>query len=210
MEVTIEIKHVNALNKPKVTIEDGIVSYTLPFDVQLPPGTFDRIVNLFRQRVPVQLTISSPQAKMDLFTEVFTDTPTSSYTEADIDDLRRQAKDALRTSESAEHVANESGDAGDREVANAAAATAAEAITKAASALDIPENALLTTIGAELHQEILEAGEQQADDIAAGEGAATVEALTPEEREAIPEIEEAEAENPGKEKRTRKSRAGVS
>ena len=168
MEVNIEIKHVNGMSKPKVTIEDGTISYVLPFEVQLPPGQFDRICNLFRQRVPVQLTISSPQAKMDLFTEVFTDTPTASYTEEDIARLRDRARDALRTSEIAERQAADSGDAGDREVADAAAATAAEAIAKAVAVLntvglfEVSESDLLAALGEEVRAEILADGEMQA------------------------------------------------
>ena len=168
MEVTIDIKHVNGMSKPKVTIDDGTVEYVLPFEVQLPPGTFDRIVNLFRQRIPVQLTISSPQAKMDLFTEVLSDTPGASFTEEEILELRDQARNALRTSESAEATANESGDAGDREVADAAAATAAEAVTKAADAISavqtikVDESMLLSALAEEVRAEIVAEGEMQA------------------------------------------------
>jgi len=192
VEINIEIKHVNGMSKPKVTIEDGTISYVLPFEVQLPPGQFDRICNLFRQRTPVQLTISSPQAKMDLFTEVvgeWKDTPKASYTETNADDLRQQARDALKTSESAERTAAESGDAGDREVADAAAQRAAEAISEASAACGMPENDLLAALGEEVHAEILAEGEMQAWSAAAEEGAAEIEAFTPEEREAIPLVD---------------------
>lgn len=178
MEVTIEIKHVNALNKPKVTIEDGIVSYTLPFDVQLPPGTFDRITNLFRQQVPIQLTISSPQAKMDLFTEVRAESTLKVLGPAERTEqeaLRENAKTALRTSERAEARANDSGDVGDREIAEGAARAAAEAITKAATALDVPENALLTTLGEEVRTAMLDEGERQADSDGTGDLAEEIE-----------------------------------
>lgn len=179
MEVTIEIKHVNGMSKPKVTIEDGQINYVLPFEVQLPPGTFDRITNLFRQRVPVQLTISSPQAKMDLFTEVFSDTARASWTEDEIGALRENAKTCLRTSERAERLAAESGDLNDREVAEAAAQSAAEAVTKAAGAIDISENVLLTNLSEEVRQDMLDEGERQADDTAAEEGAAAFAADEP-------------------------------
>jgi len=185
VEINIEIKHVNGMSKPKVTIEEGTISYVLPFEVQLPPGQFDRICNLFRQRTPVQLTISSPQAKMDLFTEVFSDTPTASYTETDADNLRLQARDALKTSEIAERTAAESGDAGDREVADAAAKSAAEAITKAAQAIsasqtiEVDESMLLTALAEEIRAETLAEGEIQAEANIFEEGA------TLEEIEAI-------------------------
>jgi len=215
VEVTIEIKHVNGMSKPKVTIEDGTVSYILPFEVQLPPGTFDRICNLFRQRIPVQLTISSPQAKMDLFTEVFTDTPTVSYTEDDIVRLRDRARDALRTSEIAERQAAESSDAGDREVADAAAATAAEAISETSLACGMPESDLLAALGEEVHAEILAEGEMQADTIAADQAFEETQAPGGDPEELRREIdqhaaeEEAAVEDPGSVRKGRKTKAAV-
>lgn len=177
MEVKIEIKHVNGLANPKVKIEEGRVDYTLPFEVQLPPGDFDRIVNLFRQRIPVQLTISSPQAKMDLFTEAITDMPVASWTIDELADMRKQAKDALKTSEIAERLAV---DSGDREVANAAATTAAEAISKLAVACGVTENALLTVLSEEVRQEILD--EDTIEEAAAEEAAIVAESSqSPEE-----------------------------
>jgi len=171
VHINIEIKHVNGMSKPKVTIDEGVVSYVLPFEVQLPPGDFDRIVNLFQQRVPVSLTISSPQAKMDLFTHSISDTPAASWTVEEVRTLREIAKTALRTSERAEARANESGDVGDREIAESAARTAAEAITNAAAGLGCPENALLFNLGDEMRREIFDEEKRPADDQAAEEGA---------------------------------------
>lgn len=170
MEVKIDIKHVNGLKNPKVVIEEGRIDYTLPFEVQLSPGDFERIIQLFRQRVPVMLTISSPQAKMDLFVETVHDPSHAPVTQEEADKLRQDAKDALRTSQIAYNRANDSSDAGDREVADTAADTAAKAVTRAAEAMDVPENVLLTTLGNEVHQQILEEGERQAENEAAEEG----------------------------------------
>jgi len=75
METEIKVKHVNGLKDARVKFgEMGDITYLLTFDVVLDPGDLERTLMLFKQRIPINLTISSPQSKMDLKINLIPDT----------------------------------------------------------------------------------------------------------------------------------------
>jgi len=74
MRQVIQVKHVNDLKSAKAKIsETGDISHEIAFDVLLAPGDFERLLLMFKQRIPVEIEISSPQSKMDLKFELITD-----------------------------------------------------------------------------------------------------------------------------------------
>jgi len=67
MESRIKIKHVNSLKSAKAKISDmGDLSHELTFDVLLDPGDMERLLMLFKQRIPTYIEVWSPQSRMDL------------------------------------------------------------------------------------------------------------------------------------------------
>ena len=75
MQTEIKVKHVNGLKDARVKFgEMGDITYLLTFDVVLDPGDLERTLMLFKQRIPITLTISSPQSKMDLKINLISDT----------------------------------------------------------------------------------------------------------------------------------------
>jgi hypothetical protein len=75
MITEIKVKHVNGLKDARVKFgEMGDITYLLTFDIVLDPGDLERILMLFKQRIPIHLTISSPQSKMDLHVSLISDT----------------------------------------------------------------------------------------------------------------------------------------
>lgn len=75
MQTEIKVKHINGLKDARIKFgEMGDLSYLLTFDVLLDPGDLERILILFKQRIPVNLSISSPQSKMDLKISLISDT----------------------------------------------------------------------------------------------------------------------------------------
>lgn len=67
METRITIKHVNGLRTAKAKISEvGDLSHELTFDVLLAPGDLERVLILFKQRIPVTIEVSSAQSRMDL------------------------------------------------------------------------------------------------------------------------------------------------
>jgi len=74
MESRILIKHVNGLKSAKAKISDmGDLSHELTFDILLDPGDLERILMLFKQRIPVTIEVWSPQSRMDLRTTLVQD-----------------------------------------------------------------------------------------------------------------------------------------
>lgn len=74
MEARITIKHVNGLKTAKAKISDmGDLSHELTFDVLLDPGDLERVLMLFKQRIPVTIEVWSPQSRMDLRTTLVQD-----------------------------------------------------------------------------------------------------------------------------------------
>lgn len=75
MEARITIKHVNGLKTAKAKISDvGDLSHELTFDVLLDPGDLERVLMLFKQRIPITIEVWSPQSRMDLRTTLVQDT----------------------------------------------------------------------------------------------------------------------------------------
>jgi hypothetical protein len=75
MITEVKVKHVNGLRDAKVKFgEMGDITHLLTFDVVLDPGDLERTLMLFKQRIPINLTISSPQSKMDLKINLISDT----------------------------------------------------------------------------------------------------------------------------------------
>jgi hypothetical protein len=75
MITEIKVKHVNGLKDARVKFaEMGDITHLLTFDVVLDPGDLERTLMLFKQRIPINLTISSPQSKIDLKINLISDT----------------------------------------------------------------------------------------------------------------------------------------
>jgi len=75
MQTEVKVKHVNGLKDARAKFgEMGDITYLLTFDVVLDPGDLERTLMLFKQRIPINLTISSPQSKMDLKINLISDT----------------------------------------------------------------------------------------------------------------------------------------
>ena len=74
MEQIIEVKHINGLKKAEVKLDDtGNISHIIGIDCKLDPGDFERLVIMFKQRLPVYMTLRCPQSKMDLFVQIIQD-----------------------------------------------------------------------------------------------------------------------------------------
>ena len=85
MKTNIRIQHVNSLKSAKAKFSDmGDLSHELAFDVLLSPGDLERVLMLFKQRIPVHIEISSPQSRMDLRVNLIQDTeePATSVVDA--------------------------------------------------------------------------------------------------------------------------------
>lgn len=90
MKTTITIKHVNGLRTAKAKISEvGDLSHELTFDVLLAPGDLERVLMLFKQRIPVTIEVSSPQSRMDLKVALI----------QDFDEPERSAVDATTAAE---------------------------------------------------------------------------------------------------------------
>lgn len=84
METKVQIKHVNDLKSAKAKFSDtGDLSYELAFDVLLDPGDLERILMLFKQRIPIHLEVSSPQSRMDLKVNLIQDMEEPEHTVVD-------------------------------------------------------------------------------------------------------------------------------
>lgn len=84
METKIQVKHVNGLKSARAKISDmGDLSHELLFDVLLAPGDLERILNLFRQRIPITIEIASPQSRMDLKVSLIQDVEEPTQTVVD-------------------------------------------------------------------------------------------------------------------------------
>lgn len=85
METKIQVKHVNGLKSAKAKISEvGDLSHELTFDVLLAPGDLERILMLFKQRIPIQIEISSPQSRMDLKVTLISDIEQQAHTVVDV------------------------------------------------------------------------------------------------------------------------------
>lgn len=195
MKSEVTTKRVMALKTAQIKVnpDDGSMSHLLAIECVLEPGDLERIALMFKQRLPIDMTLTSPQSRMDLMVNVLREDASEQTAPLDpvtLDELRENAKVAVRTAANAEHLA-ENGDEHDREVADASEDIAANAITKAAEAAGMSEVEMSTALKAEIEQEILDEDERQADDQAAEEGAV---AFAAEEGSTIEEIEAIEKE----------------
>ena len=189
MRSEVTTKRVMALKMAQVKVnpDDGSMSHVLAFECVLEPGDLERIALMFKQRLPIDLTLTSPQSRMDLEVNVLREDQPESTGPLDpttLEELRENAKVAVRTAANAEHIA-ESGDENDREVANASEDMAVNALTKAAEFSGMPIEDLTTALKAEIEREILDEGERQADDVAAEEGTAIFAATFAAEEAAV-------------------------
>lgn len=74
MKQTVTIKHVNALKSCKAKFSDmGDLSHELTFDCLLDFGDLERLLIMFKQRIPVYIEITSPQSRMDLKVSIIQD-----------------------------------------------------------------------------------------------------------------------------------------
>lgn len=65
MKVEILIQDVSNLTT-KTRLEEGVMVTTIKFDAVASPSSIARLLNLQRQRIPIMVSIGSPQAMMDL------------------------------------------------------------------------------------------------------------------------------------------------
>mgnify|MGYP001155232683 CR=1 FL=1 len=65
MKIEILIPDISKLSTNKKFDQDGLVS-TIQFDAKVHPASIARLLNMQRQGVPLIVSISSPQASMDL------------------------------------------------------------------------------------------------------------------------------------------------
>lgn len=110
MEQKIKVKHINELKGVKAKIsETGDISHELTFDVLLDYGDLERLLMMFKQKIPVTMEISSPQSRMDLKVELImekkpaesipVDTTTLSELKTGMDKLKvEEISAALKTS----------------------------------------------------------------------------------------------------------------
>jgi len=74
MKQTVTIKHVNALKSARAKFSDmGDLSHELTFDCLMDFGDLERLLMMFKQRIPVYIEIMSPQSKMDLKVQIIQD-----------------------------------------------------------------------------------------------------------------------------------------
>lgn len=181
MRSEVTTKRVMALKTAQIKVnpDDGSMSHLLSIECVLEPGDLERIALMFKQRLPIDLTLTSPQSRMDLMVEVLREEQPESTGPVDpvtLAELRVGAKTAIRTAVNAESLA-EKGDDSDREVANASEDAAANAIARAAEAAGVDEVEMSVALKEEikldiLNEDMINEGEHQADEQAAEERAA--------------------------------------
>ena len=72
MESTVTTKRVMALKTAQIKIDPntGDLIHVIAVECVLEPGDLERIALMFKQRLPVGLTLTSPQSRMDLSVEL--------------------------------------------------------------------------------------------------------------------------------------------
>lgn len=71
MKVEILIPDITRLATKTRYDENGLLT-SIQFEAKIPPGSIARILNLARQGAPIMVSISSPQALMDLTVSEYT------------------------------------------------------------------------------------------------------------------------------------------